>query len=87
MVRVLNILMIKDEVPQIIEALPIYDESRSQEIIEFAEKSICNWIYGPLSGGLFTEEQLNDIMLHAYTVGVRRPDGGSYYLLWSEIEE
>lgn len=87
MIRVLNLLMIKDEVPQILEALPIYNESRSEDVIEYAEKSICNFIYGPLSDGIFTENQLNDVMLHAYTVGIHRSDGSSYHLLWSHIEE
>lgn len=82
MIRVLNLLMIKDEVPQILEALPIYDESRSEDVIEYAEKSICNFIYGPL-----TDATITDVLLHVYTTGIRRPDGSSYHLLWSHIEE
>ena len=84
--RVLNVLLIKDEVPQIIEAFPVFEEQLSEEVIDKAESYICNLVFGPKTDSIFSEDEFFDVMMHAYTIGVRRPDGAVYYLLWSDIE-
>lgn len=82
MIRVLNVLAIVKGTPQIIEAFPIYEEQISEQVIEQAEKYLCNTLVGPQAN---TDDYV-DVIMKAYTVGVKSYGGSVYYLLWSEIE-
>jgi hypothetical protein len=84
--RVLNVLAIIKEMPQIIEAFPILEEQFSEEIINQAETYICNLVFGPKSNYMFSEDEFSNIIMNAYSTGVSRPDGSVYYLLWSNVE-
>jgi hypothetical protein len=79
--------MTSKEMPQIIDSFPVIDEQFSEITIEQAEKTLCQIIFGPEYDEEKLEEELFEVIDHAYRTGVSKITGPRYHLLWSEIPE
>lgn len=87
MLRILNLLVIDQGIPRMVDSFPIVDEELSYEIIQMAEDMLCEYIFGPKYNGTITDHEVFNVINHAYSTGVRKPNGQVYHLVWSKIPE
>lgn len=82
--RILNVLEIDRDVPNIIESFPIYEEQFSQEIIEKAELLFIETI-----NKLIHPDVLSDEEQEYYLDEGNYSDSNGYeiYIIWSNINE
>ena len=90
--RILNIIKIQDNTPQILEAFVFYDnitESVAQELITRAEYRFCKLLVGPGSEIEHMDKKVYQLaVMEGYNKGVIMMDPGySLHLTWSEMKE
>lgn len=83
--RVLNILVIENSVPRIIDSFPIVEEQFSHEVIKVAEDKLCSCVFGPKYHQDAHEDDVFMVISNAYVAGVKVPTGNIYYLVWSHM--
>lgn len=85
--RILNLLVIEQGIPRIVESFPVIEEQLSNETIQTAEDVLCNYVLGILYKETVDEDSIFDTINYAYTVGVQKLNGPIFHLIWSSIPE
>ena len=85
--RILNLLVTERGIPRVVESFPIVDEDLSGETIQIAEDVLCNYVLGILYKETVDEEIIFKTIDSSYGVGVQKPSGLVFHLVWSSIPD
>ena len=85
--RILNLLVTEKNIPRIVESFPIVDEDLSGDTIQIAEDVLCNYVLGIMYKETVDQSVIFKTIDSAYSVGVKKPSGLVFHLIWSSIPE